>query len=162
MHLNASTDKQVKGAMVLVTHSHYEPSKKDSKSNKNKKAKKKNQKNDLYAREEKIARKILKNLKNVGVTIPKNVKSEQAELKDGLLRRQSDDGDKYPNGDASDWYGIVRSGVRSGVMAVLVEHAHLSNRDDYYNFLSSDEKLQKLICADALGIAEYYGLVLKK
>ena len=85
-----------------------------------------------------------------------------AELKDGLLRRPADDGDTYPNGDASDWYGIIRHGVRNGILAVLVEHAHLSNSDDYYNFLSSNDKLKNLVHADALGIADYYGLILKK
>ncbi len=153
MHLNASTNKRVKGAMVLVTHSHYQPGKK---------SKKKGQKNDLYAREERLARKILKNLKNLGVTIPRNVKSREAELKDGLLRRPSTDGDKYPNGDVSDWYGIVRNGVRNDLLSILVEHVHLSNRDDYYSFLSNDDKLKSLVRADAAGIAQYYGLVLKK
>ena len=155
MHLNASTDRRRKGAMVLVTHSHYEP-------NSGQNGKNKKRKNDLYAREEKLAKTIIRNLNNQGVSIPRDVKSSQAELKGGLLRRPSDDGDKYPNGDASDWYGIVRNGVRNGILAVLVEHAHLSNSDDYYNFLSSDEKLQKLVRADALSIAQYYGLVLKK
>ena len=153
MHLNASPNKRVKGAMVLVTHSHYQPGKK---------SKKKSQKNDLYAREERFARKILKNLKNIGVSIPRNAKSSVAELKDGLLRRPSSDGDKYPNGDVSDWYGIIRNGVRNDLLSILVEHAHLSNRDDYYNFLSNDDKLKSLVHADAVGIAEYYGLVLKK
>ncbi|MDO4200351.1 MAG: N-acetylmuramoyl-L-alanine amidase, partial [Clostridia bacterium] len=159
MHLNASPNRNIKGAMVLVTHSHYQPGKKLEKK---KSRKRKKRKNDLYAKEEKLAKKILKNLKNIGVTIPKNVKSDEAELKDGLLRRPSDDGDTYPNGDASDWYGIIRSGIRYNLLSILVEHAHLSNRDDYYNFLSTDEKLKSLVRADALGIAEYYGLVLKK
>lgn len=153
MHLNGSSDKSVKGAMVLVTHSHYQPGRK---------SKKKNKKSDLYAKEERLAKRILTNLKNIGVTIPKNIKSDGAELKDGLLRRPSDDGETYPNGDASDWYGIIREGVRNNLPAILVEHVHLSNRDDYYNFLSNDDKLKNLVRADALGIAEYYGLVLKK
>ncbi|MBR2734860.1 MAG: N-acetylmuramoyl-L-alanine amidase, partial [Clostridia bacterium] len=157
MHLNASTNKCVKGAMVLVTHSHYEPNKKCMSNDKN--AKKKSQRNDLYMREEKVAKSIIKNLKKIGVTIPKNAKSSQIELRDGLLRRPSDDGDRYPNGDASDWYGIIRHGVRNDLLSVLVEHVHLSNSSDYYNFLSTDDKLKKLVRADALGIAEYYGLV---
>lgn len=160
MHLNGSTNKYVKGAMVLVTHSHYQPNKKLL--GNEKRLNKKRRKNDLYVREEKVSKSILKHLKNIGITIPKNAKSDGVELVDGLLRRKSDDGDKYPNGDASDWYGIIRNGVRSGVLAILVEHAHLSNRDDYYNFLSNDDKLKKVVHADALGIADYYGLVLKK
>lgn len=153
MHLNASSNKYVKGAMVLVTHSHYQP---------NKNQKKKRRKNDLYTGEEKLAKSILENLENMGVTIPRDEKSNRAELKGGLLRRRSDDGDRYPNGDDSDWYGIVRYGVRSNLLSILVEHVHLSNRDDYYNFLSNDDKLRNLVHADALGIAKYYGLVLKK
>lgn len=153
MHLNASPNRNIKGAVVLVTHSHYQP-----KEN----LKKENHKRDLYAREEKLAKKILKNLKNIGVTIPKNAKSDMLELRDGLLRRPSDNGSKYPNGDKSDWYGIINNGVRNGMLAILVEHVHLSNCEDYNNFLSNDNKLKNLVHADALGIAEYYGLVLKK
>ncbi len=160
MHLNAAPNREIRGAMVLVTHSHYDPNNKPTENNN--KTKKKSVKNDLYVREEKIAKKIIKNLKNIGVTVPKNAKSNMAELKDGLLRRPADDGDTYPNGDASDWYGIIRHGVRNGILAVLVEHAHLSNSDDYYSFLSSDDKLKHLVHADALGIADYYGLIFKK
>ena len=67
----------------------------------------------------------------------------------------------YPNGEAADYYGIVRSGIYLGIPAILIEHCYLDNEYDFESCLSSDAKLRALAKADADGIAAYYGLELK-
>lgn len=135
LHINASSNKDANGCMVLVTHSNY---------------------HNLYNKEHNMGKSIIKELNNAGVKTAKlyNTSAKNA----GLLRKLSDDGSKYPNGDTTDWYGIVRHGVNHKIPSVLVEHAFLSNKSDYEKFLSSDEKLKKLAVADAKGIAKYYKL----
>ena len=66
--------------------------------------------------------------------------------------------DKYPDGSAADYLGVIRNSKLAGIPAVLIEHAFISGTSDYNNFLSSDEKLKTLGVADATAIAEYYGL----
>ncbi len=66
--------------------------------------------------------------------------------------------DKYPDGSAADYLGVIRNCKKAGIPAVLIEHAFLSGTSDYYNFLNSDEKLKNLGLADAAAIADYYGL----
>jgi hypothetical protein len=64
----------------------------------------------------------------------------------------------YPNGSRADYYGIVRHGVQLGVPSIIMEHAFLDNRSDYYSFLSTDAKLQAIGEADARGLAQQLGL----
>lgn len=66
--------------------------------------------------------------------------------------------DKYPDGSAADWYGVIRHCKEYGIPGIIVEHAFMSNSSDAANFLSNDEGLKKLGVADATGIAQYYGL----
>lgn len=138
LHNNATLNSERCGCMVLVTHSNYR---------------------NLYKKEHNLARSIIKELNNIGVKTAKipNATGDNA----GLLRKLSDDGSKYPNGDTTDWYGIIRHGINYNVPSILVEHAYLSNEKDYRKFLSTDEKLKKLAVADAKGIAKYYKLQLK-
>lgn len=141
LHNNANETPQknkVNGCMVLVTHSNY---------------------NKLYKEEHNLGKSIIKELNNVGVKTAKisNAKGKNA----GLLRKIATDGSKYPNGDKADWFGIVMRGVQNKIPAVIVEHAYMSNKNDYQKFLSSDEKLKKLAIADAKGIAKHYKLKAK-
>ncbi len=140
LHNNACgyPENSKNGCMVLVTSSNY---------------------NDLYQKEHDLAKSIIKQLNKIGIkTAPI---SDVTEANEGLLRRLSDDGSTYPNGDTTDWYGIIRHGVNHNIPSILVEHAYLSNEQDYRKFLSSDKKLKKLAKADAKGIAKYYNLKLK-
>ncbi len=66
--------------------------------------------------------------------------------------------DKYPDGSAADWYGVIRHCKEYGIPGIIVEHAFMSNSSDAANFLSNDEGLKKLGVADATGIANYFGL----
>ena len=66
--------------------------------------------------------------------------------------------DKYPDGSAADFYGVIRHCKEYGIPGIIVEHAFMSNSSDAANFLSNDEGLKKLGVADATGIANYFGL----
>lgn len=70
--------------------------------------------------------------------------------------------DKYPDGSAADWYGVIRHCKEYGIPGIIVEHAFMSNSSDAANFLSNDEGLKKLGVADATGIAQYFGLKKEK
>lgn len=64
----------------------------------------------------------------------------------------------YPDGTIGDYYGIICYARESSLPTIIVEHAFINNRSDYYAYLNSDSKLQSLGVADATGIANYYGL----
>lgn len=66
--------------------------------------------------------------------------------------------DKYPDGSAADYYGVIRNSKLAGIPAIIIEHAFVTSGSDVNNFLGSDEKLKMLGVADATAIAEYYGL----
>lgn len=66
--------------------------------------------------------------------------------------------DKYPDGSAADYYGLIRRCKNNGIPGLIIEHAFLDNANDYYTYLSSDDKLKALGVADATAIAEYFGL----
>lgn len=66
--------------------------------------------------------------------------------------------DKYDDGSAADYLGVIRNCKKVGIPAVLIEHAFISSYGDYSSFLNSDDKLKALGVADATAIAEYYGL----
>ena len=65
--------------------------------------------------------------------------------------------DKYPNGSAADYYGIIRMSKLAGFPGLIVEHAFIDNKNDAA-FLKSEANLKKLGVADATGIAKYFGL----
>lgn len=154
LHCNASPypDNPTRGAMVLVTSSNF---------------------NGLYDKEEKFAKLILEELNKIGVltTQPpyfkpapmvkfnENSYKLKCELKDGLLRRLSDVGTLYPNGDLADWYGIIKNGTLQCIPTVLIEHCHLDFENDYRRFLSSDDQLRELAKADVRAIAKNFNLV---
>lgn len=143
LHNNASpsSDSNYKGSMVLVTSTHF---------------------NNKYEIEEKLAQDILNELNKIGLQIQNedNILG-QATNTNGLLRRLSTNGSTYSNGDTTDWYGIIYHGIMKNIPTVLVEHAYLSNEQDYRDFLSTDEKLKVLAKADVDGIVQYYDLVFK-
>lgn len=75
----------------------------------------------------------------------------------GIIIRNAVD-DKYDDGTAADYYGIIRHSKLNGFPGLIIEHGFLSNKDDVNNFMSTDEKLKNLGVADATAIAEFYGL----
>lgn len=76
----------------------------------------------------------------------------------GILLRDSTNGEVYPNGEVGDYYAIIRNGIKNDLLSVLIEHAFVDNASDYEQFLSSEEKLHELALADARGIAGYFRL----
>ena len=76
----------------------------------------------------------------------------------GTKIRNTANGSTYADGSYSDYYGIIRNAKKLGIPGIIVEHAFLSNTQDYNNFLNSDSKLKKLGVADATGIAKAFGL----
>lgn len=76
----------------------------------------------------------------------------------GTKYKNTDDNRKNPDGSVADYYGVIRESKWLGVPAIIVEHAFISNYNDYNKFLSSPAKLRALGVADATGIANYFGL----
>ena len=65
---------------------------------------------------------------------------------------------RYPDGSTTDAFAIVRGGVLNNIPSIIMEHGFLDHAGDYYNYLSSEEKLADLGRADALGLAKTLGL----
>ena len=106
-------------------------------------------KDALALEEQKLSCNILNELSKLGIE------------NQGILLRDSEANEKYPNGALADYYAIIRGGVTNDIPTVLIEHAFIDNASDYATYLSSDEKLSKLAEADATGIARYYQLIKK-
>lgn len=64
----------------------------------------------------------------------------------------------YPDGSIGDYYAVIRHAKNFGMTGMIIEHCFLSNSSDFYNFLSSDSRLQALGKADAKGIVNALGL----
>lgn len=73
-----------------------------------------------------------------------------------LLRKSSIP--RYPNGAYSDYYSIVRNGVRLKIPSLIVEHGFTTNISDVTNFFQTKSQLTNLGIADANAIITYYGL----
>lgn len=76
----------------------------------------------------------------------------------GLMIRDSEEEETYDNGKIADYYGLIRAGILQNIPTIIVEHAFVDNEDDFENFLSNDEKIEKIAKADARGIARYFQL----
>ena len=97
----------------------------------------------IAAKEKKFADFVLKELNNLGITTR------------GLVYRMSEDGSKYPNGKARDYYGIVAQSVEQNIPGVIVEHGFVSSPYDAIHFFSTDARLKKIGEADARAIIQY-------
>ena len=98
---------------------------------------------------------------NEGMNLAQKVHDELVSLGihgRGIKIRNTENGSIYPDGSPSDYYGLINRAKKAELPAIIIEHAFIDNLSDYNNFLSSDEKLQKLGIADATGIAKTYGL----
>ena len=100
-------------------------------------------------------------LGSTGKGVASNILTELTKLgltNRGTKIRNTANGSTYADGSYSDYYGVIRESKERNVAAIIVEHAFLSNTNDYNQFLSSDAKLKQLGVADATGIAKYFGL----
>ena len=99
----------------------------------------------LYAQGQGLARGILAELSTVG--LPSR----------GPKIRNTEAGGRYPDGSASDYYGVIYHARMAGMLSIIVEHAFITNASDVV-LLRSDTMLTRIGQADARGIAEFYGL----
>ena len=76
----------------------------------------------------------------------------------GNLVRNSENGTRYPDGTAADYYSIVYNGKINNIPQIIIEHAFMTNTTDANNYLRTDAQLQALGQADARGIANALGL----
>lgn len=77
----------------------------------------------------------------------------------GTMYRNSANRSRYFDKSIADYYQVIKGSKLAGFPAVIVEHAYVSNPEDCKQFLGSADKLRKLGVADAMGIADYLGLV---
>lgn len=98
--------------------------------------------------------------KQVGDSILEQLSSRTGIANRGFIQRSSSS-QKYANGTAADYYGLIRSAVNSNLTSMIVEHAFIDSEMDYWNYLSTDAQIQALGQADAAGIAAAYGLTQK-
>ena len=140
IHINSSStgNPDDNGCLAIVTQSYYQPSGAKSA--------------DVYAGSQALASNILANLNAVGIPFTADF---NANATGGLLRRTSESGATYADGSVADYYGIISHATKAGIPACIVEHAFLSNENDYWNYLSDDSKLDTLAKADADGIMSY-------
>ena len=95
-----------------------------------------------------------------GATLASKIIEQLAKLglkNNGIQIRNSENNTTYPDGSLADYYGVIRRSKEYGIPAVIVEHAFLNNPQDAA-FLKEESNLEKLGIADALGIAQAYGL----
>lgn len=104
---------------------------------------------ELAREEHELAASVLRELSGLGLTDR------------GILLRETENGDVYDNGQDTDYYAIIRNGVKMNVPSILIEHSCMDNPGDFDRYLSSDDALRSLAKADAQGIANYYGLINK-
>ena len=129
IHLNALNGAG-RGAEVYYPNSNYRP--------------------DLGAEGQNLAQQIQNQLVSLGIP-DRGIKIRNIDPWD-------DPSYNYPDGSSGDYYGIIRHAKKQGIAAVIVEHCFGDNATDYNNYLSSEDKLQRLGIADATGIANAYGL----
>jgi N-acetylmuramoyl-L-alanine amidase len=138
LHNNSKSrdDIEPKGCMAITTCSRYQA---ESAVN-----------DDVYGTSRALALSILSSLKGAGLTITVDWDANKT---NGILQRVG--AGTYPDGSASDYYGLIRNATSAGIPSVIIEHAFLSNESDYRKFLSSNAKLDTLAKADAAGIVNY-------
>lgn len=104
---------------------------------------------DFSQQGKELAELVLEKLKALGLA------SRGAKIRN---QASTDNYPYYPDGSVADYYGIIRQAKLCGFPGIIIEHAFLTNENDATTFLGSDEALKKLGEADALAIAEFFGL----
>lgn len=150
LHINSTEGTEVAGAEVYVTANTSLPKYNEEMS--------------------KLGNKVLTELEKLGI---KN-------WKEGVTTRliPNDTTDVYSDGTRADYYGIIRYAMRGckidygiitpegtvpanvqngeGIPTILIEHCYIIGTD--FQYVDSEEDIQKLAIADANAIVDYYGL----
>ena len=100
---------------------------------------------NIHAQGKDLANEILKELVGLGLT------------NRGIKIRNSENGTKYPDGSLADYYSVIKDSKTNGFPGIIVEHAFISNPSDAAK-LKQESFLKQLGIADAIGIANYFGL----
>ena len=87
-----------------------------------------------------MSQSILEKLQSLGI------------LNNGPKLRYTEDNTLYPDGSLGDYLGINYWAKMYGYPGILIEHAYINNPSDVASFLSSEQALQALGIADAIGI----------
>ena len=91
--------------------------------------------------------KVLKELSALGLT------------NRGVKVRLSQNGSTHEaTGETADYYAVIAASANRNIPAAIIEHAFLSNAEEFETYLSTDAKLKALGEADAAAIASYFGL----
>lgn len=149
IHNNAAGNPEAnsRGCMVLVTRSRYQPEGTRLPS--------------IYETSSRLGLSIIEKLQNLGLLLGNEL---GADSNYGLVQRPySPDGGArttsyYPDGSISDYYATIRYGVEEGIPSIIIEHAYLSNEEEYRKYLATEEALEALAKADAQGITEALNL----
>ena len=88
------------------------------------------------------------------ISVHVNSRSTDEVNSHGILQRVNTVGATYPDGSQADYYTLLYCGTEAGLPTIIIEHAFLSNENDYRNFLCTNDKLDALAKADAEGIIE--------
>ncbi len=93
---------------------------------------------------------------SLGTSILNQLEGLGIDIRRGLLYRDSTE---YfdENGEALDYYSICRNSASLGFVGIIVEHCFMRNEIDR-QFYITDEAVENLAVADAIGIAQYLGL----
>lgn len=139
VHVNSRNIDEVNshGCMVLMSCSRYQPA--------NTKV------GSLYDTERGMALSVISKLNRLGLPIANDWNTENTQ---GILQRVNTVGATYPDGSQADYYTLLYCGTEAGLPTIIIEHAFLSNENDYRNFLCTNDKLDALAKADAEGIIE--------
>ncbi|MBP5312180.1 MAG: N-acetylmuramoyl-L-alanine amidase, partial [Clostridia bacterium] len=129
IHNNSYSDSSARGSLVCAASSKYRP--------------------ELTKATQELGKSILSCLEQIGL----NNRGLYTPLANTETYNVT-----YPDGSVQDYYGIVMRSIRSGVPGIVVECAFISSPKDVRDYLSSDEKLDKIGKQIADGIANYYGL----
>ena len=139
VHVNSRSTDEVNshGCMVLMSCSRYQPANTKVAS--------------LYDTERGMALSVISKLNRLGLPIANDWNTENTQ---GILQRVNTVGATYPDGSQADYYTLLYCGTEAGLPTIIIEHAFLSNENDYRNFLCTNDKLDALAKADAEGIIE--------
>lgn len=139
VHVNSRSTDEVNshGCMVLMSCSRYQPA--------NTKV------GSLYDTERGMALSVISKLNRLGLPIANDWNTENTQ---GILQRVNTVGATYPDGSHADYYTLLYCGTEARLPTIIIEHAFLSNENDYRNFLCTNDKLDALAKADSEGIIE--------
>ena len=99
--------------------------------------------NSIYERASDLGNRIVEKISELGLA------------NRGIYYKMSTDGERYPDGNLADYYGIINRSKKKGFLGIIIEHAYLSNKSDAITHLTTEEALEALGLADATAIIEY-------